>query len=277
MHEHRTGTDTRHRAGLGPAVVAALALAFAGTSACFALANNLFSKEGKDPSFEQLIQEGVIPTGRNSDEGVTGSRIDVNNDRVERGPTKDNPIPQAIRLHTICNLAIERDAFEKWTRWYQEDGNTQVFRLFKGEHNVRTKSVDEARVETYSELKWQHGDWHRWDGTYTVVGPHDCTIFQIRNSSNDWAVKVDLTDAGSLIVKHKDGQPDATVADKIVGKPFLLTVRDNGKDYEVYLNQKLVGRGSRDRPKGYTSFRWGMLGKPFEHDAMLFVTGAKFE
>lgn len=239
--------------------------------------SRLFTREGKDPTFEELLKHKVIPIGRNSEEGVKGSTIDVNNERVERGPTGDNPVPEDIRIHTICNLNIEREDFGKWTRWYQEDGHTQVFRMFKGEHNVRTKSVDEARVEAYSELKWKRGGWHRWDGTYTIIGPHECTIFQARNSSNDWAVKVGMTDDGSLVVSHKDGREDAVVAKKMVGRPFLLTVRDNGHEYEVYLNKKLVGKGVRERPNGYTSFRWGMYGKPMRHDAMLFVTGATIQ
>lgn len=278
MHQHPTFRGQPRRSGCHRALLALLIAALlGGPTASGKSGNRLFTQEGKDPSFEQLVKDGTIPTGRSSDEGVAGSTIDVNNERIERGPTGDNPIPKAIRLHTLCNRDVEREDFARWSRWYQEDGNTQVFRLFKGEHNVRTKAVDECRVQAYSELKWKRGDWHRWDGTYTIIGPHACTIFQVRNSSNDWAVKVEMTSDGSIVVSHKDDQPDAVVAKKMVGKPFLLTVRDNGHDYEVYFNKKLVGKGVRERPKGYTSFRWGMLGKPFEQDAMLFVTGAKFE
>lgn len=39
----------------------------------------LYTQRGTDPSFQSLLEDGVIPVGRNSREGVTGSTIDVNN------------------------------------------------------------------------------------------------------------------------------------------------------------------------------------------------------
>ena len=62
----------------------------------------------------------------------------------------------------------------------------------------------------------------------------------------------------------------------MTGKPFLIRVRDNGHDYEVYLNGKLAGAGAFARPVGETGFRWGMyLGaNEVKHDAMIFVSGA---
>jgi hypothetical protein len=63
----------------------------------------------------------------------------------------------------------------------------------------------------------------------------------------------------------------------MTGKSFDLKVRDNGHDYEVFLNGKKVGAGYYDRPEGHTGFRWGMYDKTLQHDAMIFVTGAKFQ
>lgn len=61
----------------------------------------------------------------------------------------------------------------------------------------------------------------------------------------------------------------------MTGKQFHICVRDNGHDFEVYLNGKQVGTGSWDRPTGDTGFRWGMcLGAhEVKHDAMIFVSG----
>ena len=65
----------------------------------------------------------------------------------------------------------------------------------------------------------------------------------------------------------------------MVGKPFHVRVRDNGLDYEVYLNGKKMGEGSYKRPEGDTNFRWGMYlgGNEVRHDAMLLVTGAAID
>jgi hypothetical protein len=240
-------------------------------------ATPLFVQTGTDPSFKSLLDGGKIPVGTNSTQGVTGSTIDVNNALVERGPNAANPIPKDIHIHTLCNSVIPRKDFPKWTRWYQEDGNTQVFRLFQGEHNVRNARPDAARIEAFSALNWQRGDWHEWEGTYTIVKPHGCAIFQVKNNKNDWGVMINLTDEGDIILNHRRRQKDAVIATNMTGKSFDLKVRDNGRDYEVFLNGKKIGAGFYDRPEGHTAFRWGMYDKTLKHDAMIFVTGAKFK
>jgi hypothetical protein len=64
----------------------------------------------------------------------------------------------------------------------------------------------------------------------------------------------------------------------MIGKSFHLKVRDNGHEYEVYLNGEKVGEGHCDRPTGETSFRWGMYrGSTATQDALIFVTGARFQ
>jgi len=242
-------------------------------------AAGLYTQKGTDASFSKLLASGKIPVGKNSTQGVTGSIIDVKNSLVERGANAQNPIPKDIRIHTLCNSFIPRRHFPKWTRWYQEDGNTQVFRLFQGEHNVRNSRPNAARVEAFSNLKWQRGKWHEWQGTYTIVKPHGCAIFQAKNHKHNWAVMINLSDNGQITLNHRRHQKDKVIARNMTGKSFNLKVRDNGRDYEVYLNGKQVGSGFYDRPDDTTCFRWGMyLGNNrVRHDAMIFVSGAKFK
>lgn len=237
----------------------------------------LYTQKGSDPSFASLLKKKAFPVGVNSTGGVKGSTIDVNNRVVDRVVGKAHRIPQDIKIHTVCNSVIPRKQFKQWTRWYQEDGNTQVFRMFQGEHNVRNSRPDAGRVEAFSSLKWQRGDWHEWEGTYTIVKPHGCAIFQAKNSINAWGVMINMNDSGDITLNHRRHQKDEVIAKEMTGKSFHLKVRDNGHDYEVYLNGKNVGDGHYARPKGSTSFRWGMYGKTFKHDAMIFVTGARFK
>jgi len=219
----------------------------------------LFTQKGTDPTFAELMDGKKLPKGHNSTDGVTGSIINVNNKLVELTPEARRRIPRDIRIHTLGNSAIPRGDFAKWSRWYQEDGSTQVFRLFKGETNVRNSRANAARIEAFSNLNWKHGDWHEWNGTYTIVKPHGAAIFQAKN--ND---------------RRAD---DKVIAKKMTGKPFHIRVRDNGHDYEVFLNGKKMGEGSYARPEGTSNFRWGMyLGKnEVKHDAMIFVSGASFD
>ncbi len=235
----------------------------------------LFKQKGTDPSFEQIVKSGKLPKGGNSKTGVTGSRISVDNRRVEITPNAKRSIAREIKLHTLGNSAIPRQDFENWSRWYQEDGNTQVFRLFKGEENVHNARANAARTEAFSELNWKEGDWHQWSGTYTLIKPHGAAIFQAKNDVNDWSVQLNMNSKGDVMLNHRRGG-DQVIAKDMVGKPFHILVRDNGKDYEVHLDGKEVGKGSYPRPSGKTNFRWGMyLGKnAVTQDAMIFVSGA---
>lgn len=238
----------------------------------------LFTQKGTDLTFEELLKRKKLPEGKNSTDGVEGSKVNVENRLVETTAESKRSIPRDIRIHTLGNSAIPRTDFDKWSRWYQEDGNTQVFRLFKGEENVRNGRENAARIEAFSDLNWKRGDWHQWSGTYTIIKPHGAAIFQSKNNVNDWSVQINMNAKGDVILNHRRGA-DKVIAEKMVGKPFLIRVRDNGHDYEVYLNGTKVGEGSYARPEGTTGFRWGMYlgGAEVKSDAMIFVSGAKVD
>ena len=238
----------------------------------------LFTQKGNDPSFAEVMQSGKLPKGSNSKTGVTGSTIHVANQLVEVTPEAKRPIPQAIRIHTLGNSAIGRGDFKKWSRWYQEDGSTQVFRLFKGETNVRNARENAARIEAFSNLNWKQGTWHEWSGTYTIIKPHGAAIFQAKNNINDWSVQINMNSKGDVVLNHRRAK-DKVIATNMLGKPFRIRVKDNGLNYEVYLEDKKVGEGSYARPEGTTGFRWGMyLGKSeVSQDAMIFVSGVAID
>ena len=238
----------------------------------------LYTKKGTDPTFESLLKNGTIQTGRNTTPNVPASTIDVNNNQVEKGPYAKLPFTKSIKIHSLTNSVIKRNNFLKMRRWYQEDGNTQVFRLFKGEHNVRNARKGAARIEAFSEKSWGRGAWHEWVGTYTIVKPTGCAIFQAKsNSDRDWSVQLNLSENGDIKLNHRRGT-DKIIARNMTGKSFDIRIRDNGLNYEVYLNGSKMGSGSWSRPEGKNVFRWGMYvgGKTLrvKKDAMIFVTGA---
>lgn len=239
-------------------------------------AEPLYTQIGADSPFQEVMRSGKLPVGSNSNNGVTGSKIQVNRKLVELTLEAKRPIPQNIRIHTLGNSVIPRRDFGKWSRWYQEDGSTQIFRLFKGETNVRNDRELAARVEAFSELHWKQGSWHEWSGTYTIIKPHGAAIFQAKNGgAPNWAVQINMSDNGDVVLNYRRA-PDVVIARNMTGKPFQIRVRDNGHDYEVYLDGKQVGTGSWARPEGETGFRWGMYvgAKQVKHDAMIFVSGA---
>ncbi|MBA4063835.1 MAG: hypothetical protein C0501_09010 [Isosphaera sp.] len=235
----------------------------------------LFTQKGTDPSFADVLKSGKLPQGKNSTTGVTGSTIDVMNQLVELTPEARRPIAKDIRIHTLGNSFIPRKDFAKWSRWYQEDGSTQVFRLFVGEENVRNTREKAARIEAFTALNWKRGAWHEWSGTYTVVKPHGAAVLQVMNNVNEWAMQLGMNAQGDITLNHRRAA-DQVIATGMVGRPFHIRVRDNGHDYEVYLDGRKVGEGIYARPEGETNFRWGMYvgGTDVRQDAMIFVSGA---
>jgi autotransporter-associated beta strand protein len=240
--------------------------------------STLFTQTGTDATWQQLLDSNAIPVGTASTAGVTGSIINVNNALVEVGPNKANPIISNLRLHTLGNSSVTRGSFSKWSRWYQEDGTTQVFRLFKDEVNVSNDRPNAARIESFNpDIDWAAGDgWFKWQGTYTIIKPLGAAIFQSKNSDNDWAVMINTNGNGDVTLNHRSGT-DQVLATNMVGQPFDITVFDNGTDYVVYMNDQYEGYGSFSRPTGLSEFRWGMyVGDSVPaRDAMMFVTGAK--
>jgi len=239
----------------------------------------LYTQHGADRAFAELLS--TLPQGSNSIQGVTGSVIHVNQRLVDVGPDANHSIQKDINIHTLCNSSIPRNDFLNWSRWYQEDGNVQIFRLFKGETNVRNQRPLAARIEAFGG-DWAAGttnEWHEWSGTYTIVKPEEAAIFQDFNSKSIWAFHLGMNDTGDVIFDPRRPRgKEKIIATNMTGKPFHIRVRDNGLDYEVYLNSEKVASGSFLRLEGKNSFRWGMYKGESEmkNDAMIFVTGATF-
>lgn len=265
-------------------------------------ADPLYTCVGTDPTFADLVAKGGAKPGeRFADGPVLGSRIHVNQKLLEKQAGKADPIPKEIGIHTQLSSGIKRKDFGKWTRWYQEDGNVQVFRLFKGEQSIRDGIGPDGkpgRIEAYSgSLVAAPGAWREWEGTYTIVKPIGACIFQLMHEGEDkgggdllWPFHLDMTSAGDIHFRRRRSAPgqerQIVMARDMAGKSLRVKVRANGTDYEVYQNApldtgewKLVTRGSYTTAKdNRISFRWGMyagskMGEAIKNDALLFVTG----
>ena len=266
---------------------------------CLVSAEPLHTCEGTDPSFATLLESGGIKAGeRFADGPVLGSRITVNKELLEKQTGKTGPIPKDIGIHTQGSGGISRKNFAKWTRWYQEDGNVQVFRLFKGEQNVRGgtgKDGSPGRVEAYSRaLIVAPGIWREWEGTYTVIQPVDACILQLMHEGSLWPFHIEMSAKGDISFLRRRPVPglerEIVMASDMTGKSLRIKVRANGTDYEVYQKPpfdagpwKLVAKGSFTKAKdNKVSFRWGMYagskkGESIRNDALLFVTGVAIQ
>ena len=257
----------------------------------------LYTQEGADLSFAAAQESsGGKPGERFNRGGALGSRIHVNRELLEKQVGKAGPIPKDIGIHTEFSGGINHKDIGQWTRWYQEDGNVQVFRLFKGEQNVRGGTGNEGspgRVEAYSKsIIVAPGTWHEWEGTYTVIKPVGACIFQLMHEGGQlWPFHIEMSGKGDISFLRRRPvsgmERDIVIAENMVGKSISIKVRANGADYEVYQKAplddgpwKLVTKGSYTQAKdNKISFRWGMYcgskkGQNVPNDALLFVTGA---
>lgn len=248
----------------------------------------LYWQTGTDPTWEEVLASGALIIGENSSTGVKGSTIDVNNPLVELGPYADNDIiGNDLRIHTVGHSSIPRSEFDRWTRWYQEDGNTQVFRLFEGEENVRNDRELAARIESFAPSTNQlpqPGVWREWVGRYTLItsegcsAPHKCAIFQAKGNNVDhWSVMLNVDDQGNVWLNRRSGE-DEIIASDMTNRSFDVRVRDNGLDYEVYLNGEFKGSGQWERTLE-VGFRWGIYvgASALKGPVMVFVTGAAIQ
>lgn len=256
----------------------------------------LYTQDGTDPSFESLLKQGVIKPGEAFSKGpVVGSRIQVNQSLLEKQVGKIGTIPQDIGLHTeVCGDSIGRKDFPKWTRWYQEDRNVQIFRLFKGDQNIRGglgEKGSPGRIEAFAKpMTLVPGTWSEWEGTYTVVKPIAGCIFQLMHEGSLWPFHIDMTAEGEIHFLRRrpvsGTEREISLAQNMVGKSISIKVRANGADYEVYKKAPLdkgpwtlVTKGSFTKAQdNKIQFRWGIYsgsrkGGVIPNDGILFVTG----
>ncbi len=262
----------------------------------------LYTLEGTDPSFADVQQSsGGKPGDRFNRGGAQGSTVHANHELLEKQVGKPGPIPKQIGLHTEFSGGISRKDFGQWTRWYQEDGNVQVFRLFKGEQNIRSgeaKNGSPGRVEVYTspDLAVTPGTWREYEATYTIIKPVSANLFQLFHNGKAkdgdailWPFHIMMNPTGTIYFLRRGEVPGLErriiMAENMTGKSLSVKVRANGEDYELYQKApldagpwKLVTKGSYTKAEGKVSFRWGMYvgskkGETVPNDGLLFVTG----
>ncbi len=259
--------------------------------------DDLHTTEGTDFTVEELIKSGAIVPGQRMGKGpVLGSKIVVNQERLEQITGKLGPI-DTKHIGGIQHQSGHgtRKDFAKWSRWYQEHDNTQIFRLIKGDQNFRSgigEDTTPGRIEAYSKsLVVAPGTWREWEGTYTIIKPHGACIFQLFHSGGQlWAFHLGMNNEGDITFKRRRPAPglekNIVLGENMVGIPLSIKIRSNGFDFEIYKKRPLedkdwipVTTGSYQKAEdNKIQFRWGMYlgqekGASVHKDAMHFVSG----
>jgi hypothetical protein len=86
-----------------------------------------------------------------------------------------------------------------------------VFRLFQGEQNVRggtAKDGSPGRVEAFSRtITVAPGNWHEWEGTYTVIQPAGACIFQLMHEGSLRPFHIEMSDKGDISLLRRRPMP----------------------------------------------------------------------
>lgn len=219
---------------------------------------------------------------------VPGSVINVNNAATEVGLYGNRPISVGSqRIHVCCNTSTT--SLNDFTRWFQTDGNTQVFRLFVNDQNTASTREGAARCEAFMEGGWDYSDnvTYEWTGRYTIARRQQgYAIFQLFNLDNEWAMQLSMTGDGGLLVNNRRNAGDVVITNpdgstkNFDGKGFDVRVIDDGKNYKCWIDGILVAENFYDRPTNISRFRWGKyMGQAFltspSTNSVILVSGAR--
>lgn len=240
-----------------------------------AVPTSLYTETGTNPPFSSL---NLSPTTSS----VDGSTINVDNAAVEIG-TGASAISENIKIHTLTSTNKSFANAPNFKRWWQLDGKTQVFRLFDDEVSIIDPRGEHPRIEAFSLTNWTYDPdvWHTWYGRYTIISTDSlgAVIFQNKNTVNDWAFQLFVTRTGNIVLDDRNlpASGNKTIKTNAIGNAFNIRVRDNGKDWECFLNNVSVATGSYNRPNGVNQFRWGMYTTYKQtRNSMIFVSGVNF-
>lgn len=243
-----------------------------------------------NPGWSDLVK--TLAVGKNSMGPAFGSTIRVHHKTViTRGgansifASRDIPMIRPIGLHVPTHSNVRPQFFKNMTRWYQEDGTTQVFRLFPGDDNVRNKRQFAPRSEAFGLKSWRRGEgWHEWSGHYTFLKVRDGAVFQIKHNSTYWSMQLVLNENPELegvfdLYYQKLRDPDAKtlLLKDVVNKGVDIRVLDDGTNHKVYVDHKLVveNKMTDRRSDEDNRARWGMYTprSAMDREILIFVTG----
>jgi hypothetical protein len=197
-------------------------------------------------------------------------------------------------IHVSSNSTVKHENRDQFTRWYQEEGNTQIFRLFQGDENTQSARALAARSEAFASgdsFNFANNRTNIWSGRFHIANRANegFSIFQskaqdspdprIHLVSDGWSIQLNISNSGHLLINERRENDLTVYSQDMTGRSFDAEIRDDGKNYVVFIDgvQRAAGTYFRD-PGLKTTFRWGMyLGADIVNNgtAVMYVSGAR--
>jgi hypothetical protein len=236
----------------------------------------------------------TLNPGKDDNGPVKGTKVNVDNAGVETTAVARRSFDTGFKIHNPANSGISYESRNNFTRWYQEDGSTQVFRLFQLDENNSSARPGAARSEAFAaddSFEYSNNRTNIWSAHYHMVSRANegFSIFQSKASdssdpnvhyvSDGWSVQLNINAQGRLLINERR-ESDLVVYDRdMTGQGFDVEVHDDGKNYIVFIDGVKKASGSYARHPGLkTTFRWGMyLGSDIVNQgtAIMYVSGAR--
>lgn len=239
-------------------------------------------QDEQNPSWYDLKE--TLDVGTNSLSPSLGSTIKVNHAKTKKGLYADREIARPLAVHVPTNSFVGPSNFDTISRWYQEDDNTQIFRLFPGDDSVRNSRANAPRSEAFGLVSWKRGDgWYEWSGRYTFLKVRPGAVLQIKHNSTYWSMQLILEENHDgtfdlFYVKLRDRAAKTLLVPDVVGSGVDVKVLDDGENHKVYIDQELMVENSMtDRPEEDDNrARWGLYSprSAMDREILILVTGA---
>lgn len=205
---------------------------------------------------------------------TSGTRIDVNNSVIETTSTGSRSVmlDNDMKWHNPFGTNYSNPTS---TRWYQKDGNTQVFRVFPGDQNYFGSRVGAARSEAFADNHLttveNDGKTMTFSARFHVAqhnGGKDVMLFQSKGrglNTQDgtypaWGISMWVEKDGDIILVKRNAifsQNEKIDTGYDVGESFNLRVTDDGFSYKAFIDNVELASGSWERGDTPTVARWG--------------------
>lgn len=275
------------------------------------------SFKSSDPAFSSIVEGVARADNRTAQRNLAravmsgaidsrGTRVTVPNARLERtGTGRQSPMPDRdLRWHNPLGGVYQNPIS---SRWYQRDGNTQVFRVFPGDENWSSARVGAARSEAFAPqitTVETDGKTLTFSARFHVAshnGSREVMLFQSKGRDRNtlfreqgaleypaWSIALFVQPDGRVVLRPRNprggkGTPIQTGFG--VGQSFNLRVVDDGLNYRAFINNKLLASGQWKRGDTPTVARWGayiqqgpgvgVLEGSLREPQVVFVSGAR--
>ncbi|WP_111980000.1 hypothetical protein [Algibacillus agarilyticus] len=254
-----------------------------------------------DRAVTSAQQSAMVNNVKNGNIDTRGTQINVNNAAVETTGTGSRSVmPNSDMLwHNPFGTTYSTSPS---TRWYQKDGNTQVFRIFPGDQNHYGNRVGAGRSEAFvgRHLSTVEADGKTmtFSARFRVEknnGSKDVMLFQSKGSGLNtedgtypaWGISLWVEKDGDVILVKRNSvfsQNEKIDTGYNVGQGFNLRVVDDGYNYKAFINNVEKAAGTWERGNTPTVARWGIyvqggesgvLNGTINDEQIVYVSGAR--